>query len=83
MVGRRGGAGDCRRCRNRQAARRGTRVFPLSASVAAPLWVLERGVCAWLACAARLAWGGIPYSGRIISRAATPYRILQARLKDA
>ena len=61
----------------------GTRVFPLSASVAAPLWVLERGVCAWLACAARLAWGGIPYSGRIISRAATPYRILQARLKDA
>jgi hypothetical protein len=59
----------------------GTRVFPFVASLAAPLWVLERGVCAWLACAAYVAWGGIPYRGTIVARAATPIRILQARLK--
>jgi hypothetical protein len=47
----------------------GRRVFPFVASLAAPLWVCERAVCAWLAVGARLALGGIPYRGRIIARA--------------
>jgi hypothetical protein len=59
----------------------GARVFPFAASLAAPLWVCERGVCAWLAAAARLAFGGVPYHGRILTRAATPVSVLQQRLK--
>lgn len=57
----------------------GRAVFPLRASVAAPLWILERGVCAWLALGARLLLGGVPYHGRILKRAATPYRRLVSR----
>ena len=57
----------------------GSRVFPIVASIAAPVWVLERGVCAWLAVGARLVFGGIPYRGQIISRAATPLRVLARR----
>ncbi|MGI8671006.1 MAG: glycosyltransferase [Luteitalea sp.] len=61
----------------------GVRVFPLRATLAAPLWVLERGVCAWLAVAARVALGGVPYRGRVLSRAATPYRTLVSRHASA
>jgi len=57
------------------------RVFPFAASLAAPLWVCERGVCAWLAAGARLTFGGVPYHGRIVTRAATPVSVLQQRLK--
>jgi hypothetical protein len=58
----------------------GCQVFPARASLCAPLWILERGICAWLAVGAHLLLGGIPYRGRIVSRAATPMRQLQARL---
>jgi len=58
----------------------GRRVFPARASLCAPLWMLERGICAWLAVGAHLLLGGIPYRGRIVSRAATPMRQLEARL---
>jgi hypothetical protein len=61
----------------------GRHVFPAAASFAAPLWVTERAVCAWLALGARLLLGGIPYRGRIVARAATPMRQLQARLRRA
>lgn len=61
----------------------GRRVFPVRASLCAPLWVLERGICAWLAVGAHLLLGGIPYRGRIVSRAATPMRQLEARLSRA
>ncbi|MCA1583309.1 MAG: glycosyltransferase family 2 protein [Acidobacteria bacterium] len=54
----------------------GVRVFPAVATVAAPLWLLERAVCAWVAIAARFVLGGIPYRGRVLTRAATPYRTL-------
>jgi hypothetical protein len=40
-------------------------------------------MCAWLAVGAHLLLGGIPYRGRIVSRAATPMRQLQARLSRA
>ena len=58
----------------------GRRVFPARASLCAPLWIIERAICAWLALGAHLLLGGIPYRGRIVSRAATPMHQLQARL---
>ncbi len=61
----------------------GCQVFSARASLCAPLWILERGICAWLAVGAHLLLGGIPYRGRIVSRAATPMRQLQARLSRA
>jgi hypothetical protein len=54
----------------------GRRVFPFVASLLAPVWVLERAVCAWLAVGARLALGGVPYRGRIMRYAATPMNAL-------
>jgi hypothetical protein len=54
----------------------GARVFPLAATLAAPLWVLERAVCAWLAVGARLLLGGVPYAGRRLRRAGTSVRTL-------
>jgi hypothetical protein len=57
----------------------GRRVFPVSASLAEPLWIAERAICAWIAVVAHLALGGIRYRGRIIARAATLMRQLQAR----
>ena len=58
----------------------GTAVFPASASLLAPAWVAERAVCSWLAVGARLALGGVPYRGAILRHAATPMRVLRARL---
>ncbi|MEO8563795.1 MAG: glycosyltransferase family 2 protein [bacterium] len=57
----------------------GRRVFPLSASLLAPVWVAERAVCSWLAIGARLLLGGVPYRGRVLRHAATPARVLRAR----
>jgi hypothetical protein len=58
----------------------GRAVFPVAGSFAAPLWVLERGVCAWLAVGARLRHGGVSYAGTRIAVAATPPRELRRRL---
>jgi hypothetical protein len=57
----------------------GTRVFPALASLAAPLWIAERALAAWLAIAARLTLGGMPYRGRIVRSAATSMRTLRRR----
>jgi hypothetical protein len=54
----------------------GRTVFRASASLLAPVWLLERGVCSWLAVASRLSRGGCPYAGGIIRRAATPQRVV-------
>lgn len=51
--------------------------FPASAVPLAPAWLLERGVCAWLALVLR-ACGGVPYAGGRLVRAATPLRDLRA-----
>ena len=61
----------------------GRRVFPVLASFAAPAWVAERAICAWLALGARLLLGGVPYHGRTMVRAATSMRQLRARFKHA
>ena len=47
----------------------GASVFPWFTSVAAPLWALERGACAWLGLLARCR-GGIRYHGTRMSVAA-------------
>jgi hypothetical protein len=48
----------------------GAPVFPASSSLLAPLWVLERGVCSWLAVAQRLRFGGVRYGTEVIPTAA-------------
>jgi len=54
---------------------------PASAPLFAPAWMLERGICAWLAVASRIVRGGCGYRGGIIRRAATPRRVLRRRLR--
>jgi hypothetical protein len=57
----------------------GRRFFPAAASLFAPLWVLERGVCSWLALRDRLVHGGIPYGGGVVPRAASSPARLRRR----
>jgi hypothetical protein len=45
--------------------------FSLWSVVAAPLWLLERGICAWIAVYQRFAHGGVRYAGNVIRDAAT------------
>ncbi|MEV4582097.1 glycosyltransferase family 2 protein [Nonomuraea jabiensis] len=54
----------------------GRRVFPGTAALFAPVWVLERAVCSWLALGAALR-GGVPYAGRRLRRAAHSVRWLR------
>lgn len=56
----------------------GAAVFPASCVVLAPVWLLERAVCTWLAIAHRVT-GGQPYRGRRLVRAASPPRALRRR----
>lgn len=57
----------------------GRTVFPASSSLLAPLWVLERGVCAWLAVLQRLRFGGVRYGDSVIPTAAHSERQLRRR----
>ena len=52
----------------------GARVFPARCALFAPLWLLERGMCAWLALIQRNLRGGVVYRGRVIERAANAPR---------
>ncbi len=54
----------------------GRACFPLSGSLLAPAWVVERSVCSWLAVAARLR-GGVLYGGRRVGHSATSLRRLR------
>ncbi|MDZ5443756.1 glycosyltransferase family 2 protein [Micromonospora sp. 4G57] len=57
----------------------GARVFPAHTALAAPLWVLERGVCSWLALGRR--WrGGVPCADVRVREAAHSVRTLRRRL---
>jgi hypothetical protein len=60
----------------------GRRVFPASASLLAPLWVLERAACSWLAVRDRLTRGGVPYGDGVVPRAASSMRRLRARFAN-
>lgn len=55
----------------------GRRVFPATAALFAPVWVLERATCSWAALAARFALGGVPYAGRRLRVAAHSTRRLR------
>jgi hypothetical protein len=55
----------------------GARVFPATSSLLAPVWVLERGVCAWLAVLQRLRFGGVRYGDSVIPVAAHSERQLR------
>jgi hypothetical protein len=57
----------------------GRRFFPASASLLAPVWVAERGVCAWLA-VLRRRQGGVRYAGSTIKVAAHSEADLKRRL---
>jgi hypothetical protein len=48
----------------------GTRVFPATATLMAPVWLAERGVCAWLAVGQRVLFGGVRYAGTRMATAA-------------
>jgi len=56
----------------------GASVFPATSSLLAPLWVLERAVCAWLAVLQRFRFGGVRYGDSVIPRAAHSQRQLRA-----
>ncbi|WBB79652.1 glycosyltransferase family 2 protein [Micromonospora sp. WMMD882] len=57
----------------------GRSVFPPVTALAAPLWVLERAACSWLALGQRLVFGGVRYAGVRVRRAAHSPRALRAR----
>jgi hypothetical protein len=57
----------------------GSAVFPASSSLLAPVWILERGICAWLAVLQRLRFGGVRYGDSIIPTAAHSQRQLRQR----
>jgi len=57
----------------------GTRYFPVSATLLAPLWILERGVCSWLAVRDRLLRGGVRYGDGVVPRSASSVRQLRRR----
>jgi hypothetical protein len=57
----------------------GARYFPATSSLLAPLWILERGVCAWLAVLQRLRFGGVRYGDSVIPVAAHSERQLRRR----
>jgi Glycosyl transferase family 2 len=60
----------------------GREYFPAAASLFAPIWVIERGICSWLAVRERHARGGIPYGDGVVPRAASPMRQLRRRFAN-
>jgi hypothetical protein len=56
----------------------GVERFPLSGSLLAPAWIVERSICAWLAVGARLR-GGVRYGDGRLRHSATPLRRLRRR----
>ena len=59
----------------------GQRVYPLTSSLFAPLWLVERALCSWVALYYRVRLGGIPYRYQVIQRAATPPKELRQRVR--
>lgn len=59
----------------------GQKVFAFACALYAPCWLLERGICTWLALFQRIIHGGISYNGRIIKIAANPVWKLKLKLR--
>jgi hypothetical protein len=60
----------------------GARVFPATSSLLAPVWILERAICAWLAVLQRLRFGGVRYGDSVIPVAAHSERQLRRRFAE-
>ena len=60
----------------------GESVFPFTASLLAPFWVMERAICIWLALGMRVFFGGVPYHGTILRHAATSETVLRQRYAE-
>ncbi len=58
----------------------GTKYFSAACALYAPCWLLERGICTWLAMFAKLRYGGVRYNHKIISVAANPIWKLRSKL---
>ena len=56
---------------------RGAKVFPVTSSLLAPLWIAERGVCSWLAVLQKVRFGGVRYGDSIVRVAAHSRRHLR------
>ena len=54
--------------------------FSPATSLMAPLWLVERATCSWLALGLRLLCGGVRYHGTVIIRPATPMVELRRRI---
>jgi hypothetical protein len=54
-------------------------VVPRDVPLFAPVWVVERAVCVWLAVVSRFVFGGVRYRDARIRRAASPLRSLRRR----
>jgi hypothetical protein len=52
----------------------GRTVFPPTAALWAPLWVIERAITSWLAVTSRVVFGGVRYHGVVLRRAAATRR---------
>jgi hypothetical protein len=59
----------------------GSRRFSVIASLASPIWVLERAICVWIAVWLRLFRGGIRYRDVRLRTAATAARVLSRRFR--
>ncbi|GAC1403709.1 MAG: hypothetical protein NVSMB52_17610 [Chloroflexota bacterium] len=57
----------------------GNKIFTPAASLLAPAWLLERGLCSWLAIATRVFLGGVEYRDTRLQTAATPSRTLRKK----
>jgi hypothetical protein len=54
-------------------------VFRARAALFAPVWLIERACCSWVALGSRLVLGGVPYRGTVLRHAATPVHVLESR----
>lgn len=57
----------------------GARFFPAHTILAAPLWLAERALCAWLALYERLRYGGVRYAGAVVRDPVSPLSELQRK----
>lgn len=60
----------------------GQSVFPPSSALWAPAWLAERAITSWIAFALRLFFGGVRYRTTRLKYAATPLKVLEARVQS-
>jgi hypothetical protein len=61
---------------------KGQAVFPPSSALWAPAWLAERAVTSWMAFALRLFFGGVRYRTTRLKDAATPVKVLEAKVQS-